>query len=280
MAQECDEDDGWRGASGPGDGRCLGVLPGFRLFDMTCHLTGRRYGATAYLPAYQVILGRTGGYLRRVNGVETFADATSCLVAQPGDEIRVAHPLGGGDTFTALQWDDEVELDLPRGEVTVGDAGDLRHRALVAACRRGIDSFELADRVHHLLRTLATPGSPDVSPAARPATWAAHRKLVAHAAAALMGDGYTSGLDELAAKVGVSAPHLSRVFRAVTGQSLTAYRNRLRVRAVLADLAEGAPNLRTLAAAYGFADQSHLTRVVRRHLGRVPSEIQRLVRDA
>jgi AraC-like DNA-binding protein len=225
-----------------------------------------------------VILGRSGGYLRRVNGVETFADATSCLVARPGDEISVAHPLGG-DTFTVLQWADGADLELSWGEHAVGDAGDLSHRALVAAGRQGIDAFELADRVNHLLRTLAAQASRNVSPSIRPATWAAHRKLVAQAAAALISDGYRLGLDDLAAQVGASPPHLSRVFRAVTGQSLTAYRNRLRVRAVLADLADGAPNLRTLAAAYGFADQSHLTRVVRRHLGRVPSELTKLVRD-
>ncbi|MCP2328923.1 AraC-like DNA-binding protein [Hamadaea flava] len=279
MADDCD-DEGWRGSSGPGEGHCLGVLPGLRLFDMTCHLSGRHYGGTAYLPAYQVILGRSGGYLRQVNGVETFADATSCLVARPGDELRVAHPIGGGDTFTAVQWDDEVELELPHGELTVGDAGDLAHRALVAACHRGIDSFELADRVHHLLRTLAAQSAPDVPVTARPETWVAHRRLVARAIAVLIGRGYTVGLDDLAAEVGASAPHLSRIFHTVTGQSLTAYRNRLRVRAVLADLADGAPNLRALAAAYGFADQSHLTRVMRRHLGRLPSEMQQLVRPS
>jgi AraC-like DNA-binding protein len=51
----------------------------------------------------------------------------------------------------------------------------------------------------------------------------------------------------------------------------------LRVRAVLSDLQDGAANLRALAAEYGFADQAHLTRVVRRQLGRSPSEVRRLV---
>jgi AraC-like DNA-binding protein len=113
---------------------------------------------------------------------------------------------------------------------------------------------------------------------ARPATLIAHRRLVDRALEALLHEGYLTGLDDLATAVGASPHHLSRVFHGVTGTTLTAYRNRLRVRAVLADLQDGAENLRTLAAAYGFADQSHLIRVVRRHLGCTPSELRRLLR--
>ncbi|NUS53804.1 MAG: helix-turn-helix transcriptional regulator [Streptomycetaceae bacterium] len=274
---DCDERGRWRGPEGPGIGLCLGVLPLVSVYDIRCGVTGRDYGPAGAPAAYQVILGRTGGYLRRLNGVETFADATSALVTAPGDEIQVAHPVGTGDTYTVVQWDGDVEVRLPPGELRVGDAADLAHRALVAECRRGIDGFELADRIEGLMLALL-PGSPDGPTAARPATRNAHRKLVGRAVATLLSDGYHLSLDGLAAEVSASAPHLSRVFREVTGEGLTAYRNRLRVRAVLDDLAEGATNLRTLAARYGFADQSHLNRVMRRHLGRAPSDLQQVVR--
>lgn len=90
--------------------------------------------------------------------------------------------------------------------------------------------------------------------------------------------GFDCGLDEIAALVGASPHHLSRVFHRVTGTTLTAYRNRLRVRAVLADLQDGEDSLRALAAKYSFADQSHLTRVVRRQLGQAPSELRAILR--
>jgi AraC-like DNA-binding protein len=64
------------------------------------------------------------------------------------------------------------------------------------------------------------------------------------------------------------------VFRAVTGETLTAYRNRLRVRAVLTDVQDGAECLRTLAATYGFADQAHLVRVMRRYVGQPPARLR------
>ena len=53
----------------------------------------------------------------------------------------------------------------------------------------------------------------------------------------MVGD-FSLSLDEVAREVGASPHHLSRVFQRVTGSSLTAYRNRLRVRAVLDTLAE------------------------------------------
>jgi AraC-like DNA-binding protein len=46
---------------------------------------------------------------------------------------------------------------------------------------------------------------------------------------------------------------------------------------VLTNLCEEKRPLRTLAAEYGFADQAHLTRVIRRHLGTIPSTVRDLL---
>jgi AraC-like DNA-binding protein len=85
------------------------------------------------------------------------------------------------------------------------------------------------------------------------------------------------GLTELARRLYCSPHHLSRVFRRVTGHTITFYRNELRVRAVLEDVSAGATNLRTLAAHYGFADQAHLGRVVRRHWHQSPAGLARIL---
>ncbi|MEV5572292.1 helix-turn-helix domain-containing protein [Spirillospora sp. NPDC052269] len=56
---------------------------------------------------------------------------------------------------------------------------------------------------------------------------------------------------------------------------MTAYRNDLRVRAVLEDLARGrGGQLAELAAEYGFTDHAHLTRTFRHHLGECPSTLR------
>jgi AraC-like DNA-binding protein len=133
----------------------------------------------------------------------------------------------------------------------------------------------MAERLHTVLDRLAPHASHPGRQ--RPSTAIAHRRLVADAREVLTDGRYTAGLTELAARVNCSPHHLSRIFRAVTGETLTEHRNRMRVRAVLGDLQDGADCLRILAARYGFADQSHLTRVVRRHLGRPPGTVKRLL---
>jgi hypothetical protein len=49
------------------------------------------------------------------------------------------------------------------------------------------------------------------------------------------------------------------------------------VRAVLGRLDAGDRDLRTLAAEYEFADQAHLTRVIRRHLRATPAALRDLL---
>ena len=74
---------------------------------------------------------------------------------------------------------------------------------------------------------------------------------------------------------GVSAHHLSRIFRAAAGHTMSRHRMRLRARAALERLAGGERSLARLAADLGFADQSHLCRVIRSETGQTPSALRR-----
>jgi AraC-like DNA-binding protein len=82
-------------------------------------------------------------------------------------------------------------------------------------------------------------------------------------------------LPELARELAVSPHHLSRIFRAATGATVARHRMRLRARAALERLADGEANLGRLAADLGFADQSHLCRVVRAETGGTPTALRR-----
>ena len=81
-------------------------------------------------------------------------------------------------------------------------------------------------------------------------------------------------LDDLSTISGLSVFHLIRVFRAETGLSPYAYLGQVRVHKALALLRQGVP-VSTVAAATGFADQSHLTRLFKRLVGVPPGEYQR-----
>jgi len=81
-------------------------------------------------------------------------------------------------------------------------------------------------------------------------------------------------LDELAAQLGIGPFALSRAFRAAYGLPPHAYLNQVRVDRARALLVAGR-RLGEVAAEVGFADQPHLTRHFKRHLGVPPGAYQR-----
>jgi AraC-like DNA-binding protein len=71
--------------------------------------------------------------------------------------------------------------------------------------------------------------------------------------------------------VNCSPHHLSRVFSQVTGSSISAYRNRVRVSRALERISQGERGLAGLACELGFADHAHLTRTIRAVTGHTPT---------
>jgi AraC family transcriptional regulator len=78
-------------------------------------------------------------------------------------------------------------------------------------------------------------------------------------------------LSDLAAEVDVHPAHLAREFRAHYGVSVGEYGRRLRLSWAATEVASGNRPLAEIAAAAGFADQSHFTRLFRRHVGTTPA---------
>ncbi|MFI6940867.1 helix-turn-helix domain-containing protein [Streptomyces sp. NPDC050418] len=257
-------------------------LPELYVVDTECCTDHRDFIGPGYEDGHGLVLMRSGAYRWRQQGEESWMDATAGYLTRPGDEVYSAHPLGTGDTATWIHlsetaFDRWFDRAGPR-RVTVTSRTDLVHRALLVAVGRGTDHFELGERMNGLLDLVAAGagfGSHDGSPS--PAARRVHQRLVADTCAALAAGPLTGSLDELAARVGASPHHLSRVFRQVTGRTLTWYRNELRIRAVLEDMEQGRCGLRALSAAYDFADQAHLTRVMRRHVGETPSGVREVL---
>jgi AraC-like DNA-binding protein len=107
----------------------------------------------------------------------------------------------------------------------------------------------------------------------RPGTDEARRRAVAGVREALAADPDLS-LAQLARELSISPHHLSRTFRAQTGETIARHRMRLRTRTVLERLAAGDTDLARLAAESGFADQSHLSRVIRSETGATPRALR------
>jgi AraC-like DNA-binding protein len=255
---------------------------GIAVFDVRCR-HARGHGRPEEHPGGHVVaLVRRGCFTHRAEGgVEATLDPTVAYCLNPGAEHSYDHPHEGGDDCTALFLSADAaasvwggEPALPSAPIVVTPASDLEHRTLLASARRGAPTDELAERALGLAAALLrTADARRVDAGSRPATAASRRRAVAGVREALAADPDRS-LRELARELAVSPHHLSRTFRAETGETIARHRMRLRTRIVLERLAAGDRDLGRLASDAGFADQSHLCRVVRAETGSTPRALR------
>jgi AraC-like DNA-binding protein len=227
-----------------------------------------------------IVFVRRGCFLRSADGAESVVDPTVAYCMNPGVEERFDHPHADGDDCTALRLDPDLaaslwggEHGLPSGPLPTSPEVDVEHRMLLAAARRGADPQELFERAVVLAaRALERADALRVA-SGRPSTARARRVLSDGVREALAANPDRS-LPDLARELAVSPHHLSRVFSAANGRTISRHRMRLRARLALERLAGGDGDLARLAAELGFADQSHLCRVVRSETGRTPSALR------
>lgn len=84
----------------------------------------------------------------------------------------------------------------------------------------------------------------------------------------------STSLGELAETCGYSVFHTCRVFQRATGRTIHGFRRELRLRHALARLLDGDEPLAEIAAATGFASQSHLTNLFRTRFGITPGRVR------
>ncbi|MFC7450811.1 helix-turn-helix domain-containing protein [Rhodococcus daqingensis] len=261
----------------------IAELPQFSAWAVTCAGEHAAWSEPECHDDHRLVLVRAGRFLRRADGAESVLDRTTAYLGRPGEEERFAHPAGG-DLCTSIDIGAELwhsiagDCGTQRAPDLYVDARvELWHRRLLRAAGSSDVGFAVAEEVAGLVAEIA----PRVGGGAVPArirSGARGRALAAAARAAILDEVPGSGgLIPLADLLDVSPFLLSRTFTAVTGVSVTRYRNRVRVGRALARLEEGERDLAGLAADLGFADQAHLTRTMRAHLGRTPSGVRALL---
>ncbi|WP_020661921.1 helix-turn-helix transcriptional regulator [Amycolatopsis benzoatilytica] len=254
----------------------------FAVAAVDCQDDHRGWSAEQPRDDVRLVLVREGGFRRRVRGVDVDLDRTVGYLGLPGEEEHFAHPAGG-DKCTSISLTPEFwrafagdAPRLARGSLYVDGRLELAHRQVLATARTAGDAGEegLAELVAEAVRQVVVSTFPDSGRAG------VHDRALAARARAAINDGHPAadGLVSLAALLDVSPYRLSRVFRRELGVSLTRYRNRVRVSRAMDRLASGEPSLAVLAADLGFADQAHLCRTVREHLGHTPTALRGLLR--
>jgi AraC-like DNA-binding protein len=260
--------------------RLLLETDGIRIEDVDCLGDGPGWSPPEEVAAYSIVFIRRGCFRRRVRGSEEVIDSAVVYFERPGDEQQIAHPVDGGDACTLLVFREDPlasitgdEPSLPEAPVFSSPEIDLAHRLMISRCRRDPDGFEPSEVAVSVAAALLDRAGHRGVGSGRPATETARRRIVDQARAAISAQPSIS-LFELARAVAVSPHHLSRIFRAGTGETVSRYRNRVRVRMAMERLADGERDLAGLAGDLRFADHAHLVRAVRREAGDTPSALR------
>jgi AraC-like DNA-binding protein len=251
--------------------------------DFACRHPGRRGDAVESTTRHALVFVRRGCFIRSVDGVESLLDPTLAYCMSPGEEERFDHPRTSGDDCTTIALDPALAASLcggdetlPPGPLPVPPRLDLAHRLLLASVPKAGDPDQLIERAITLAGATLEQADPRRVVVGRPATARARRRLVEDARELLAAEPGCP-LPRLARTLAVSPHHLSRIFRAATGHTISRHRMRLRARTALERLAGGEDDLARLAADVGFADQSHLCRVLRAETGRPPSALRQAI---
>jgi AraC-like DNA-binding protein len=257
--------------------------PGFTISAVTCHDDHAKWSSPEIRDGYNLVLARRGRFRRRADGICADIDPILGYVGVPGAEEQFAHPAGG-DACTWIKLEPQLwatlasaPAPLARSTFYVHPQLDLSHRRVLAATRTGDPGYALTEQLLSLFSGVLQQITAGPAPA-RSGTRHADRTAVTAARAAIQADHPAAqALIPLAALLSISPFRLSRAFSTEMGVSLTRYRNHVRLKRVLDRLEEGEDNLAVLAADLRFADQAHLCRTVRQHLGHTPTALRRLL---
>jgi AraC-like DNA-binding protein len=253
------------------------TTPDLTVRDLRCAHVRGGWGPTELSRRSAIIFPRRGSFRRRGAHGDEVIEPGIAYFQRAGEEEEFAHPHEGGDRCTSVGLSDTLVAELLGGDpalparlVPTTPHDDLALRRL------GV-TLGHEEHVLGLVAGVLAAAVPERAAAGRPATVQARRRAASDAREALAADP-TLGLLDLARATALSPHHLSRVFKQEVGVSVTTYRRRLRLRAALERIDEGA--LARVAADAGFADHAHFTREVRALLGTTPSALQREVARA
>ncbi len=248
--------------------------------DVVCTHGQGRGPDTELAGGHALVLVRRGCFVRSADGRAATLDPTLAYFISAGEEQRYDHPHDGGDACTSVALAPSLLAELWGGDpclpavpLPVPPALDVAHRRLLTAVRADADGGDAGERATELVAAMLeqVDAYRVASGAPRPARL---RRALADGARELLAERPGRSLDTLARTLAISPHHLSRVFREVTGETISRHRMRLRTRAALERIADGERDLARVAVDAGFVDQSHLCRVVASETGETPSALR------
>ncbi|MGK2960926.1 MAG: helix-turn-helix domain-containing protein [Gemmatimonadaceae bacterium] len=258
----------------------------------SCRVSDSRFRDSGPVDNYLVVFPRTSVWIRHAGSREFVADPTVATIYNKGQEYTRGelHHEGDRCEWFAVSRDIAVDIagavdpsacdraDRPfvKELAPVSSALYLKQRIFFSRLERGlVDRLEAEETIIGLVSAVIT-GSGNTAAANRKSRSAeAHRDLVQRARAELLRSiADHASVSVLAARLGVSAFHLCRVFREQTGMGLHSYRLEVRMRTALERLAQPGADISRVAFDLGFSSHSHFTEVLGRRSGLTPTQIR------
>jgi AraC-like DNA-binding protein len=263
--------------------------------DYDCRAGRHGPAAEEHSGSNNIVLLRRGAFCKHFGRRGVTADVNQAVFFSKGSTYRVSHPADCGDRGTIFVPAPRVLADVLRElDPSSDDRPERPFPFVTGPCDPGV-FWRHCELVRRLEADEPEPLWADVTALQlvadvlgaafarhglprrrrRSGTDAVHAERAEAAKTYLAGRlGERVTLDDVARAVHASPFHLARVFRQRTGVPLHRYLTRLRLRAALERLADGANDLTALALQLGFSSHSHFTDAFRREFGRTPSEVR------
>ena len=245
---------------------------------------------------YEVVVTRRGVYARECDGVGTVADAGVALFWHTGEEYRITHPVPGGDVCSIFRVSEDGLRDLlrpwspaaaeaavprfPAVRVPLDGRTYLRHRLAMQRLSEGGDlrTLEGDECAASFVRAAVRAATrSEARGRVRPAVW--NRRAAEYVARVreVLGRQPRGRLTlaGVAAQVGCSPFHLSRIVSAREGAGVYGLALQLRLRDALEPVLEGREPIGRIALESGFASHSHFDDAFRREFGCAPGALRR-----
>jgi AraC-like DNA-binding protein len=251
------------------------LFEGDRLSIVDRVQTGRKsgWGPTCGGGTPAIVFLRWGVFECKTPVDYVFTDPTHVKHYDAAHEYRRQRLADGGEGYTLICPDAALMAEA------FGDAGyqascpseiHYRHLKLYKALHCDAhDRLEVEELALDLLAEVSAAfGS---SHGVTAPSFAMRRRLQAAQAYIAADPAADHRLSDVAAIAGCSEFHFARLFRQETGQSLRAYRRKLRTRLALRLISDGQSDLTSVALDCGFSHHSHMTATFQTELGRTPS---------
>jgi len=295
------------GRNGPGARACVSAAPDLdvaidwlyvgasvQITRYRCLASAPGLGAEQRQPAHVIGFPHQGVFEVYQGRNRAVIEAGSVVFFNRDEPYRTGHPCGIGDHGSAIAVRSDVLVEaLSRHDPRVVDLPDapfrfssglsspkaylLQRLLFLRLAREETDFLGVEEAAFALVDDVAATACRAEEGAPRhPAPGPGHRKTV-DAVRAFLARRFAEplSLESIGKAVGVSPFHLCRVFRALTGTSVSRYRHRLRLRAALESVAEARADLSAVALEYGYSSHSHFTAAFRREFGMTPTQFRR-----